>query len=536
MEEFKNIIQTAIEYHKTGDFQNAEKFYIEFLKKCPNEAKAHHLLGAMYLQTKNYTGAKKSLEIAFSLENSLPVEIDLSLCYIELKEYNSAFRHLKNIITEQNSKLLYEKIIECTKALNLPNETLKYQLKLLEFDKNNIYLLREIAALAQDLEDFKTAEKYLNELIKICPDDFIALNNLGLIYEFTSRFDKAEQAYRQALSIKANADAAYNLSVLLKRMQRYNEAVEMIELAKNLNNGVSKYDYTLSTLYLAQKNFNAGYKMYADFLRTKQSENIKIWWNGTENKNAVLAICATEGYGDIIMFSRYLNYIDTNKFKDTVLIVPEALYELYCNNFPQFKIVKMGTSVEYNFATTLIELPLVYNLDFNHIPYIEGYLKPLTAEAEKWKKYFQKYDKNIGVFFSGNTSNKRTLHNRNIEFELLKPLLDIDNIKYFSLQPEKHFKNLFLGQNITDLSDKINNFSDTAAIISNLDIIITIDSSVAHLAGALGKKTFLMLPYSADWRWFNDNDTTPWYNSVKIFRQKTEGDWPSVIDNIVKSL
>lgn len=536
MEDCKKTIQAAIECHKKGDFKNAEKFYLEFLDKNPAEAKAHHLLGGMNMQAGNYQKALKSLETAYKLEKSLPIESDLALCYFELKNYKNAYQHFKKIAPKANSRVIYEKITKCTENLNLPLEKLKYNLKLLKFDKNSIALLREITALAQDLGKFKIAEKYLNKLIKICPGDFIAWNNLGLIYEFTSRFDKAECAYRKAFELKPNIDAAYNLSVLLKRMRRYNEAIEVINLAEQLEPENRKFEYTKSTLYLAQKDFKAGYKMYSDFLRTKQAENIKIWWNGEENKTATLAICATEGFGDIIMFSRYLNLINTANFKKVILILPKTLYSLYKYNFPNFNIVEMGSTVEYNYATTLIELPLLFNKDFEHIPENSGYLKAEPEHIKKWERLFPHDKLNIGIFFRGNAGNKRTLHNRNVDFSLLKPILDIKGARCFSLQPENQYSKEFAGQNITDLSDKISNFSDTAAIIKCLDIVITIDSSVAHLAGALGKKTTLMLPWSADWRWFDDTKITPWYSSVEIFRQKTEGDWPPVINEIKNTL
>ncbi len=266
---------------------------------------------------------------------------------------------------------------------------------------------------------------------------------------------------------------------------------------------------------------------------------MELWWNGGSDKNATLVICTTEGYGDIIMFTRYLDFVDTSSFKEVVLIVPEALLELYKYNFPNFTVLKMGTcnGIAYNAGTILMELPLIYNLDFDHIPSVDKYLLTPPEYTEKWQNEFEKSEKkNVGIFFAGNTTDKRTLRNRKVPFEALLPLFENKNVNFYSLQPENTFKDVFLGHNIIDLSDKIENFSDTAAIIDKMDIVISVDSSVAHLAGALGKKTYLMLPYSADWRWFELEKECLWYDSVEIFKQQKEGDWTPVIQEIKTKL
>ena len=361
------------------------------------------------------------------------------------------------------------------------------------------------------------------------------------MYEFTSDFDSAEDAYRKAFEISPNLDVIYNLSILLRRKKKYNEALELLELSKQFDCNPEKYKHSFGLLHLFQKDFKTGYKPYIDYLKVLQKNNIddNLWWSGEYNENASLVICATEGFGDIFMFSRYLDFLDVAKFKEVILIVPPALHDLFNFNFPGFKIVNMGKNVVYNFATILMDLPLIYNIDFEHIPSTDKYLIAPPEYFKNWKDFFNKDKLNVGIFFAGNTTNKRSLHNRKIDFEKLKPLFLLNDASFYSLQPEDTYGEACMMYNVTDLSDKITNFSDTAAIIENLDLVISVDSAVAHLSGALGKKTFLMLPYSADWRWFDDKDKCSWYGSVRIFKQEQEGNWNSVIAEIeseVKSL
>ena len=525
------VIKKAIECHKEGDFTRAEEYYKLYLIRNPKEAKAHHLLGAMLIQKGDFENALISLKTAFDLENSVPIETDFALCCYKMQNYSAAFEHLKNVINANSDETLYDTMLICAKKLNLEKDCLKY-LKSPGLHNNNIYKLREIAALAFEVEEYDISKDYYKKILEISPEDFIAQNNLGLSYEFLNDFENAEIAYEKSISIKPNFDAYYNLSILLKRKRKYKESLEMLLKAKKINQDFTKYNQAYGLLKLIQKDFS-GYIPYIEYTRAKYKKDMEPWWNGSMDTNKTLVVCATEGYGDIIMFTRYLDFVDASKFKKVILIVPEALFELYAYNFPNFTVLKMGecNGISYNAGTILMELPLIYNLDFDHIPSADRYLLSLPEYTEKWQKRFNESKINIGVFFAGNTNNKRTLRNRKVPFKYLIPLFDLD-ANFYSLQPEGIFKEDFKGHNIVDLSGEIKNFSDTAAIIDKMDIVISVDSSVLHLSGALGKKTFLLLPYSADWRWFNDTKTTPWYDSVEIFKQEKEGDWNPVIENV----
>ena len=535
------IIKKAIEFHKKCDYNQAEEYYKIYLSRNPKEAKAHHLLGAMYLQKGDLEKALLSLEAAFLLESSAPIETDLALCYFKFEDYKKAYKHLKNVIQNSDSKPLYDAIVVCARMLGLKDECLKYSIKSLELFGKDIHKLREIGDLAFDFEKYDIAQEYFKKAIEHCPDDFIAYNNLGLAFEYANDFDSAEACYKKSIELKPNLDAYYNLSVVLKRERKYKESLDaLLETKKFKTSSFKKFNHALGLIRMVQKDFD-GYATYMDYIRTKYTEDLELWWTGGFDKNATLVLCATEGYGDIMMFTRYLDFVDASAFKEVVLIVPEALLELYTYNFPNFKVLKAGTcnGMAYNAGTILMELPLIYKLDFDHIPSTNKYLLTPPEYTEKWHGKFKKEDNikaNVGIFFAGNTDDKRTLRNRKVPFNELLPLLENNDIKFYSLQPENTFKKEFEGQNIVDLSDEIKDFSDTAAIIDEMDIVISVDSSVVHLAGALGKKTYLMLPYSADWRWFELEKECLWYDSVEIFKQQKEGDWTPVIQEIKTKL
>ncbi|MCD7880063.1 MAG: hypothetical protein LUG16_09055, partial [Candidatus Gastranaerophilales bacterium] len=183
---------------------------------------------------------------------------------------------------------------------------------------------------------------------------------------------------------------------------------------------------------------------------------------------------------------------------------------------------------------------LLYNMErhFSHIPNSQGWL----CADEKKVEYFSKLDKfksekkKIGFFWRGNPN---IMPNRSIDISFFSKIFEMKNMQFYSLdivKKDEITKKIFEEYNITDCSEYIKNVDDTAAIIKNLDLVITIDSSIVHLAGALGVKTYLLLPNNPEWRWFKDDDKTIWYDSVKIFKQTKQGHWQSVIDRLKNQL
>ena len=179
-----------------------------------------------------------------------------------------------------------------------------------------------------------------------------------------------------------------------------------------------------------------------------------------------------------------------------------------------------------------MELPYALDFDLNNIPLPEGYLKADEAAVKMYSNLdvFKTDKKKAGLFWQGN---KRIFKNRPVKFDIIKRLAENKNVNFYSFQIGF---NLEETDNFFDLAKHIKDYSDTAALLKNIDVLITIDSSIAHMAGALGVKTYLMLPKTAEWRWFYDEESTPWYKSVTIFKQKKSADWEDVINRINDAL
>ena len=180
-------------------------------------------------------------------------------------------------------------------------------------------------------------------------------------------------------------------------------------------------------------------------------------------------------------------------------------------------------------ALRITDLAYILNMDFDNIPFSEGYLKSPKADIinDKLK---------VGLCWEAGSAGIRTMINRTINIKCFIELLKMDNIQVYSFQVDDTLKGCEQFPQIVNLGKDFKDFSDTAEALMAMDVLVTVDTSVAHLAGALGVKTYLLLPYATDWRWFNDTKTTPWYKSVEIFKQTDNISWEEPINNVIEKL
>ena len=253
----------------------------------------------------------------------------------------------------------------------------------------------------------------------------------------------------------------------------------------------------------------------------------------TNLENKKILIWHEQGMGDTIQFSRYVSKLVALG----AVVTFEVQKDLVCFFKKQFECEvtdQVSINKNFDYQAPLLNLPYVFNTSIDTIPSNQAYLKVKTEKIIDWKKKIKlsKNKLNIGIAISGNPNHKDN-HIRSIPLENMKSLFQKAN--FFIIQKELSVIDMeFLKKypEIKFIGEEIINFSDTAAIVENMDLIISIDTSLIHLAGAMGKKSFLMLSWSPEWRWLLDRSDSPWYKSIKIFRQKLIGDWNSVINQI----
>jgi hypothetical protein len=305
-------------------------------------------------------------------------------------------------------------------------------------------------------------------------------------------------------------------------------------------------NWNKSLALLLTGDFDNGWKLFE--WRWQLEENQEIakkhqlktpLWSGTEPLiGKTILLYVEQGLGDIIQFCRFTKQVSDLGAK-VILEVPKALIKLLSELEGVDQIVVIGDPLPFfDYQCSLMSLPLAFKTDELNIPKSSPYLFTNSIDASIWKRRLGiKTKKRIGLVWSGNIKHKND-NNRSIQLQDLLLYLP-DCFEYVSLQKEVRENDIGTLQNnqeILQFSSELKDFTDTAALINCLDLVISVDTSVAHLAGALGKPTWVLLPYVPDWRWMLNRDDSPWYPSITLFRQSSNSDWRSVFEKLNKAL
>lgn len=393
-----------------------------------------------------------------------------------------------------------------------------------------------------------------------------AYNNCGNVLIQLRRFEDALLHFQKAIQLNQNYAYAYNgQGNALMELKRFDDALLSYENAILLNSS-SKANQAENTLPnqkkrtpdadLADPYWNKamlkillgeceeGWKLY-EYRRHRsgQKESYPDYdqplWIGQETiKDKVLYIYPEQGLGDFIQFCRYIPLAEQLGAK-IVLKTPAALHSIIKAMELKARLADKDEKVtSFDFHCPIMSLPLAFKTTLDSVPNTAPYLHADNAKKLYWKEKFANETRlKVGLVWSGSKDHKKD-HDRSLRLEQLTPLLDLP-VAFYSLQKEVREEDqatLSRLDQIQEYAEELNDFSDTAALVDNLDLIISVDTSVAHLAGAMAKDVWIMISYLPDYRWMLDRDDSPWYPTATLFRQPAIGDWESVIGNVKQAL
>jgi hypothetical protein len=261
-------------------------------------------------------------------------------------------------------------------------------------------------------------------------------------------------------------------------------------------------------------------------------------WDGSDPNGRTILVHSEQGYGDAIQFARYLPML-ANRGASVIAEVLPDLRELIATVSPDIRVISTGMALpKFDLHIPLMSLPRIFKTTLVTIPADIPYLRPNPSRVEKWKQRIESVarGKRIGVVWGGK---KLPDPRRSIPLRLLASLGSVPDVTWFSLQtgePRSELASAPANFKAIDIGKDLKDFSDTAAVISQLDLLITIDTAAAHLAGALGVKTWTLLPYAPDWRWTMAGDSTPWYPAMRLFRQAEIDRWEDVVEQVRAAL
>ena len=345
-------------------------------------------------------------------------------------------------------------------------------------------------------------------------------------------------------------DGWSNVANIYSMEGRAKDAISAMKICYNLKPKDDDTAFFLAKDYFKAGEYNKGFPLFEArsskkiaFISQSKTMPDKIrkdnFWKGENIKDKHIYVYYEAGYGDALMYARYLPILK-KKCKKLTYMCHRELTSLYKQN-EQLGIDEIVDTfipdheLDIDVHASLLSLPYLLKLKGDDIfAYREGYIVPDMKKADEYKeKYFDTDKIKVGIKWRGNTTFDK---DRVIPTELFNQLIEVSNTQFYSFQTFEGAEEVKKLNNIIDIGKELIDFSQTASALRNLDLVICNDTSLAHLAGAMRVPCWIMLPYDVDWRWGVDMNKCDWYESVKLFRQKSIGDWQSVFDQVLKEM
>ena len=375
------------------------------------------------------------------------------------------------------------------------------------------------------------------------PGDVETRNNIGDALQFLGRYEEALEWFDRALELRPSYVAVLiNKASVLQDLHRFDEAVAIYENIKTFDPANADADWNLALLHMLTGNFESGWaKREARRSKTQPHFYPKIsqpMWLGEEPvEGKTILVVSDEGLGDALQFVRYVPML-ANRGARVALLVQDALHPLLSAmpGVSQCFPGSTGTNLAFDMHCPMSSLPLAFGTRLDTIPAVLSYLPaPPPERVRIWEDRLGPRDHlRVGLVWSGSSAHAND-HNRSVPLQMFSRLVDAVDATFVSLQkdPRAGDKAILQTQTtIIDLTADLTDFVETAALVSCLDLVITVDTSVAHLAAALGRPTWILLAYLPDFRWLLDRNDSPWYPTVRLFRQTETRDYGEVLDRV----
>jgi tetratricopeptide (TPR) repeat protein len=571
----------GLTFQALGKLNDAVGRYKETLKLNPDYAEAHYNLGntlrnqgklddaitrykrALSLKP-NYAEAHCNLSVVLDSqgkvdeavthgERALALRPELAEVHFNLGNFFQTQGRLAEAAARYNQALALKpdyvaahcNLGNLLKGANKLNEAVRQyeQALALKPDGANLHLNVGLALCAQG--KLSEAAAHYRQALALKPDFAEAHYNFGLTLCAQDNLDEGVAHYEQALAVKPDyAEAHNNLGITLDTRNALDLAMVHYERALTLKPDLTEAHYNLAMSQLRSGDFASGWRNYEWRWNSEKSPLLKRnfsqpQWRGEPLNGARIVLHAEQGLGDSIQFLRYLPLVQAAG-GTIVLEVQDRLRRIAAELPGIAELVSSGEPLpSFDWHCPLLSLPLAFGTTLGTIPAQTPYLSvPEQARMKMDTFSWPTEGLRIGFVWAGNpTFLKDRARYRSIPFPLLKPLIEITGIHLFSLQiGEASAELVGAPETINDLSPYVSDMADTAAQIAHLDLIITVDTSVAHLAGALGVATWVLLPFAADWRWLQTRSDSPWYPAIRLFRQPSPGAWEPVIAEVYECL
>jgi tetratricopeptide (TPR) repeat protein len=541
-------LEQAVALHRQGELARAEKIYTRILKARRDHFDALHLLGLLKHQTGKAGEAYRLISAALAVNpRSADARSNLGLVLHALKRDTDALASFDAALALDPGHLeaLNNRGTALTK-LNRPAEALAAFERLLALSPRHPQAQVNRANALLDLGRVDEAIAAYDAVLVLQPRDAGAHFNRGNALARHDRLEEAVAAYDRAIAIAPGYVKAYNnRGLALRALNRHAEALASYERALALDKDFADAHLNAAHALLSLGDLPRGFAEYEwrwkseELALPQRSYRQPLWLGAQPIGGKTILLHAEQGLGDTIQFARYAKPL-ARAGATAVLEVAPALKELMSGMDGAARVLAQGEALPaFDLHCPLASLTLAFKTELASIPAEIPYLAAPAARLEKWRARMDPLARpRIALAWSGNPAHAND-RNRSIPLARLEPLWSRAGGSFVSVQRDVREADAAVlagAARLVHLGDALSDFADTAAVLALADVVISVDSAVAHLAGAMGRPVWILLPFSPDWRWLLARGDSPWYPTARLFRQPAIGDWQSAIARLQQEL
>jgi tetratricopeptide (TPR) repeat protein len=538
------LLDEAVKTYRAGQTEEAAGLFQQVLKKAPDHPDALYFLGLMKMEQRKFPDALKFMTKAVkasprfadahfltgAILNQLGRRAEAANAYSRAIAANPAHFHALNDLGNT------------LRLLSKPQEALSAYEKAIAIAPDFAEAYNNKGIALAERKRFSEALVNYDQALALKQDFAEAYNNRGGALLILSRPDAAMLDFDRALALQPDyPEAINNRGSALQDLNAHREALTWHQRALTFNtqNAVARLNVAMAHLSLGE--YAQGWPEYEwrwgtpDLAPIRRNLRRPQWYGDQPLAGRTILLHAEQGFGDMLQFARYVPLV-AERGANVILEAPQALFPLLQTLAGVSQLICRGDKLPaYDLHCPLLSLPLAFRTEIATIPAAVPYLSAPAERIEKWKRRLTGTGRRVGLAWSGRPYPR----NRSVPFADLAPLLSLPDTTFVSLQQElseEEQAQLALRPNILHFGEELADFADTAAVISELDLVVSIDTSIAHLAGAMGKPLLLLLLYSADFRWLTERQDNPWYPTARLFRQSIVGAWGDVVERVRAAL
>ncbi|MGD0140672.1 MAG: tetratricopeptide repeat protein [Tepidisphaeraceae bacterium] len=576
----QEALQSAMKLHQAGDLDRAEAIYRQLLARNPADSDALNLMGVVLSQRGRHEEGIELLRKAVALRpDASAYQRNLGLAYVQAKRANEAIACFRQLVAmEPGDAGAFDRLATLLSLRGQIGDAI-------EAGKTAVKLRPEVAGYRGHLaaaylkaRQFDLAVAQMREAARLAPDDFRYWFDLGATLAESSRYPEALEAFDRTMQLKPSLGALHsNRSAVLRQMGRQEEALAAIRRAVEIDPNAPGVQNNLAALLFDQGNleealiawrnavmqnpdyagvrwnyarcllalghFAEGWEEFEARLRIGAIRLNRGFsqpqWDGCDPAGKTILLFTEGGFGDALNFIRLVPQATACGGRWFLECQPE-LVTLFDKIPGVERIIPRGQPLpDFDMQIPLQGLPRVLKLTLENIPNEVPYLNPPEDRVQRWAARLAGETRlRAGLAWAGSKGHKRDkpdLRTRSID--VFAPLAAVEGVKFFSLQKgDGSEQSPPAGMDLADFSGELGDFADIAALVRNLDLVVTVDTSIAHLAGALAKPVWMLVPFVADFRWLHKRTDSPWYPTMRLFREPVAGDWATPVAQMVQAL